>query len=269
MLRWVRSTTDMPRGMVASAAITGTLIALIAAAPHAAATGAGWSRSPSSGIDGAKISVASSATTLCQWVEPTPTPTTAPATDVATITGDIETPPSTLGTTTTSEPIAYDGVRVELRLERDGVAIPLGNVTVSSGGAWAGAVTVPATNVAPSGTYDLLARCVVDNPALDDARSFDFDPLIFDVVEAPPPTTVTIPTEIDEPVTATNPVQVEGTQLARPTTATLATTATTATTLPKTGDGTLTIALAGFGALGLGGLALWWGTRSVRERVSI
>jgi LPXTG-motif cell wall-anchored protein len=31
--------------------------------------------------------------------------------------------------------------------------------------------------------------------------------------------------------------------------------------LPNTGSGTLPVALAGFGALGIGALAVWYGTR--------
>ena len=168
------------------------------------------------------------------------------------------------------DPIPYDGVRVELRLERDGVAIPLGNVAGDLGRRVVGVGRrSPPRHIAPAGTYDLLAHCVVDDPALDGVRSFDFDPLTFVVADAPPPTTVTIPTEIGEPATATNPnpVQVQGSELDRPAIANQP--AAAVPTLPKTGDGTLTVAIAGFGALLLGGLALWWGARTSRERASV
>lgn len=258
--------TNKPRGNVAAAAIAGGLLALGAFAPHAAAAGAGWSRSPSAGIAGATIRVASSPTTLCQWLAPTPPPTT-PTSTAATAAANTATPPDNLGATATGDPIPYDGVRVELRLERDGVAIPLGDVGVTSGGAWSGSVTVPAAHVAPAGTYELLAHCVVDDPALDGIFSFDFDPLGFVIADAPPPTTVTVPTEIGEPATATNPVQVQGADLDRP--AVAAKPAAAVPTLPNTGDGTLAVALAGFGALLLGALALWWGARTSRERASV
>jgi LPXTG-motif cell wall-anchored protein len=258
---------EMPRSLVAAAAVAGSLLSLVAFAPSAAAAGAGWSRSPSAGIAGATIRVASSPTTLCQWLVPTP-PSSAPASSApASSASNAATPSDAIGAAAVGDPIAYDGVRVELRFERDGVALPLGNVPVTSGGAWAGSVTVPAANVAPAGTYDLLAHCVVDDPALDGVHSYDFDPLPFVVVEAPPPTTVTIPTEIDEPVTVTNPVQVQGAQLDHPASANQP--AAAAPTLPNTGDGTLTVAIAGFAALFLGGLALWWGARTSSERASI
>ena len=263
----------IPRSAVAFAAMITSLISFAAPATPAAAAGAGWSRSPSAGIEGATIRVASSPTTLCQWVAPTPPPTMPTSTTSTSATPDpgAETPSDTPVTTAAGDPIVYDGVRVEFRLEHDGLAIPMGRVPVTSGGAWAGSVQVPAPNIAPAGTYDLLAHCVVDDPALDGVRSFDFDPLTFVVTDAPPPTTVTIPTEIGEPVTITNPVQVQGGRLERPVATARANPAAAAAvpTLPNTGDGTLTVAIAGFGALLLGGFALWWGTRSARGHAPI
>jgi LPXTG-motif cell wall-anchored protein len=61
-------------------------------------------------------------------------------------------------------------------------------------------------------------------------------------------------------------VQVQGEQITRPATATApAATGAATATLPKTGDGTLGIALAGLGALFVGGAALWWGARHARR----
>ena len=114
----------------------------------------------------------------------------------------------------------------------------------------------------------MFVKCVIDRPELDGVRTYDFDPLGFTVVEAPPPTTVVAPTELVPPITAVNPVQVEGEQITRaPSTgADPAATASTATpTLPNTGDGTLGIALAGIGSLLVGGTALWWGARHARR----
>ncbi len=164
-----------------------------------------------------------------------------------------------LDATATGDPIVFDGVRVELRLEAAGTAIPIGNVRVTSGGAWAGTVPIPEASAITPGEYELLARCIVDDPALDGVRSFDFDPLPFTIADAPPPTTVTIPTEIGEPITVTKP-DVAGERLERPT-ANVANPGSPARTLPNTGDGTLSVALAGFGSLVLGASALWWGHR--------
>ncbi len=266
MRRWV-SSRARPRTVIAAAALTAGLVSLVALAPHAAAGATGWSRSPAAGIAGASIRVASTPTALCQWLAPTPPatdPTTQPAGSVpATGTTD----PAAPAANAVGDPIPYDGTRVEFRLDHAGVSIPLGHVTVDPGGAWAGSVAVPAASTAPAGGYDLIGRCVVNDPALDGVRSFDFDPMPFVVADAPPPTTVTIPTEIGEPITVTNPTQVQGTQLTRPAAAVKAT-AAAVPTLPNTGDGTLAVGLAGFGALLLGGLALWWGTRAGRERAS-
>lgn len=165
----------------------------------------------------------------------------------------------TVAGTAVGDPVVYDGIRVELRLERAGAAIPLGEVAVTPGGAWSGTVTIPQAAVAPPGDYEFLAHCVVDDPALDGVRSFDFDPMTFTIAESPPPTTITIPTEIGEPITVTNPLEVQGAQLTRGTGA--ANTAAAVPTLPKTGDGTLAVALAGIGALVLGTGALWWGSK--------
>ncbi len=268
MRHWVTSTRGKPRTVIAAAAMSAGALA-VALAPHAAAAGAGWSRSPASGIAGATVRVASTPTALCQWLAPAlpaAAPPTAGAADPAPTGGATDTPvtaPAAVG-----DPIPYDGTRVEFRLDHDGASIPLGHVGVSTGGAWAGAVTVPEAAIAPAGGYDLIAHCVVDDPALDGVRSFDFDPLPFVVADAPPPTTVTVPTEIGEPVTITNPTQVQGTQLTRPAGVAKAT-AAAVPTLPNTGDGTLAVGLAGFGALLLGGLALWWGARAGRERASV
>ena len=254
MRQWVQSTVGIPRRAIAAAALAASLLTLVAFAPHAAASES-WSRSPASAIAGTPVRVASSADTLCRWLAPAPA------------SGATPTVPSTASSSTAiratalGDPIAYDGTRVELRIDRDAISIPLGTVDVTPGGAWSGTVTVPAATITPAGNYVLMAHCVVDNPALDGIRSFDFDPLTFAVVDAPPPTTVTLPTEIGDATTVTNPVQVQGAQLDRR--ATSHRPAATGPTLPKTGDGTLTVALAGLGALVIGAAALWWGSRKL------
>ena len=258
-----KRTSTMQRRLTTSIALTSVALALGAFAPHAAAASS-WSRNPDSALAGGRVRVASSAETLCQWVQPgTPTaPDTSPTT--------IADPPTTATSPTTgSGDVTYDGVRVELRLEPSGggTAVALGSVEVTSGGAWSGAVTIPAVEQAPPGNYDLLAHCVVDDARLDGVRSFDFDPLGFTIVEGPPPTTITIPTELIPPITVTNPVQVQGEQISRPAAATgssnspSANAAAAVPTLPNTGDGTLAVALAGLGALLLGAGALWYGNR--------
>ncbi len=256
-----KCTLKIRRRLTTGAALTTALLALGTFAPHAAAAST-WSRNPDSALAGGRVRVASSTETLCQWVQPGEP--TAPDTSPTTVADP--TTPST--SPTASGDVTYDGVRVELRLEPagGGTAVALGNVKVTSGGAWSGTVTIPAAELAPPGTYDLLAHCVVDDARLDGVRSFDFDPLSFTIVEGPPPTTITIPTELIPPITATNPVQVQGELISRPAAATgsnspSANAVAAGPTLPKTGDGTLAVALAGLGALLLGAGALWYGNR--------
>ena len=255
-----KRTITTRRPLTTAIGFTAALLAFGTFAPHAAAAST-WSRNPDSSLAGGRVRVASSTETLCQWVQPGVPPTTD--TSPTTIAGPPTT--STAPTTAPNGDVTYDGVRVELRLEPagGGSAVALGRVTVTSGGAWSGSVIIPPTEVAPPGTYDLLAHCVVDDARLDGVRSFDFDPLGFTIVEGPPPTTITIPTELIPPITATNPVQVEGEQLSRPPEAepSPANVAAAVPTLPKTGDGTLAVALAGIGALLLGAGALWYGNR--------
>ena len=258
MRQWVQSTVGISKSAIAAAALAGSLLTLVAFAPHAAASES-WSRSPPSALGGTPVRVASSADTLCQWRAPAPA--SGPAPTVPSSATSNATSNAALSATAVGDPIVYDGTRVELRIDRDGVSIPLGAVDVTPGGAWSGTVTAPAATVAPAGNYLLMAHCVVDNPALDGVRSFDFDPLPFTVADAPPPTTVTLPTEIGDAVSVTNPVQVQGAQLDRR--ATSHHTSATGPTLPKTGDGTLTVALAGLGALVIGAAALWWGSRKL------
>lgn len=232
------------------------VVGLLVLTPSVASADAGWSRSPGSGLAGASIQVASSSTTLCQWEQPTPETTTAPA--------DPDATPAPTGSTATAASTftTYDGTSVELRLVRDGVTVQLGDLVVTAGGAWSGRFVVPAASAAPAGTYDLFARCVVDRPELDGIRSYDFDPLTFDVVESPPPTTVTVPTEIGDPATVTKPSSAE--VLGAQTASSAANRAATTPTLPNTGDGTLAVALAGLAAVALGAGALWWGARAAR-----
>ena len=257
-----KCTVTMQQRLTAGIALTSVAFALGAFAPHAGAAST-WSRNPDSSLAGGRVRVASSTETLCQWVQPgAPTaPDTSPTT--------IADPPTTTSPTTGSGDVTYDGVRVELRLEPPGgdTDVALGSVEVTSGGAWSGAVTIPTAEQAPPGSYDLLAHCVVDDARLDGVRSFDFDPLGFTIVEGPPPITITIPTELIPPITVTNPVQVQGEQISRPAAAPgsssspSANAAAAVPTLPKTGDGTLAVALAGLGALLLGAGALWYGNR--------
>jgi LPXTG-motif cell wall-anchored protein len=225
---------------------------------------------PASGIGGGTVDIASSAASLCQWVQPadpTAAVSSTPSAAASAGTSPASAPAATGGGDTT-----YDGTEVRIRLTRDGVDTPLTSLDVATGGGWGGTISLPTDPALAPGDYDLFAKCVVDRPELDGVRSYDFDPLPFTVVEAPPPTTA-VPVEILPPVTVTNPVQVQGVQLSRPAatpavaTPAAAPAAATAT-LPNTGDGTLETALAGFGALLVGAGALWWGARSGRRHPS-
>lgn len=254
------------RNAFGSVVVAAAAVAALASAAPASAAEAGWSRTPGSGLAGGTVRVASSSTTLCRWTQPAavatapdPSSTDATPTDA---TGRGDTP----AVTPAADPVTYDGTSVQVRLSRDGVAASLGTLPVTPGGAWSGTVTVPDRDVVAPGDYDLIVRCVVDRPELDGVRTYDFDPLPFTVVEGPPPTTVEIPTELVPPLTVTNPVQVEGEQITRPAATPAPATATAATpTLPNTGDGTFGVAMAGLGALLVGGGALWWGARHSRR----
>ena len=256
------SAMDIPRRVIASVAFGGCMLTVLAFAPHAAAAAGGWSRTPGSALPGGSVHVASSPSALCQWLQPGEPPPSTTSTSTASVSDPAPGASETaIDATATGDPIVFDGVRVELRLESAGIAVPLGSVRVIAGGAWSGTVPIPEASAITPGDYELLARCIVDDPALDGIRSFDFDPLPFTIVDAPPPTTVTIPTEIGEPVTVTKPA-VEGTRLERPA-ANVPNPGAPVRTLPNTGDGTLGVALAGFGSLVLGAGALWWGSRRV------
>ncbi|MBK5288292.1 MAG: LPXTG cell wall anchor domain-containing protein [Acidimicrobiia bacterium] len=261
MRRRLKPTDHEPHIVVAGVALTASVVALIALSVPAAAA-AGWSRTPAAGTAGAAIRVASSPTTLCQWSQP--------AADAAS--GSAAEPAGTAGTGPNADavgaPQTFDGTSVEIRLERAGSVTDLATLEVTPGGAWAGSFTVPEPTVVAAGEYDLIARCVIDRTDLDGRRTFDFDPLTFSVVDAPPPTTITIPTELVPPITVINPspLEVEGEQLdrrAEPAAAS-ASAAADVPTLPKTGDGTLAVAVSGIGALLLGVGALWWGSRYAR-----
>lgn len=230
----------MGRRLMLTGGLGGALAAALALAY--AAPAAGWSRAPGDALSGTQVTVASDADSLCRWSQPA-------------YVGE----PSSLTPAPDNELVYYDGTRVDLRLQGSGLVIGLGSVAVESGGGWSGSLTVPPS--VPSGTYDLFARCVVDHPDLDGVRTFDFDPQPFSVHEAPPPTVVTVPTELAPPAVAVQPVaEVAGTQTARTLPVTGARQAPAAT-LPNTGDGTLAVALAGSSSLAIGGLALWWGGR--------
>jgi hypothetical protein len=260
----VRSRTISPGPWTrAGAALTTVGVAAVLVGASLAGAASGWSRTPAAGFAGATIHVASSSSTLCRWsAPPTTDPTTDPPTSAPSDPGTGE--PSS--TTSTDAPVAVDGSHVELRLERAGidvpvVSVPVGSVPVSTGGAWAGDFRVPPVDQAPAGNYQLIPHCVVDDPSLDGTRSFDFEPLPFGVVEGPPPTTVTAPPTIPPPITGTDATEVEGVLVSRATTST----ADQAPTLPRTGDGTLAVGLAGVAAVLVGGVALWWGARAARR----
>jgi LPXTG-motif cell wall-anchored protein len=218
-------------GVGAAGAATGVLLLAASAAAF------GWSSTPTGGLAGSAVRVASSAGDPCVWDETAPDG---------------------------SSVIRYDGVRVQITLLAGGTGHPLGAVPVSAGGTWAGTLRVPAVG---AGTYSLTARCVVQDPALPGGRTVDFPAQPFTVSEAPPPTTVTAPPVVPPPpVVATTSTTRGGvanlrTQAAAPAAATLPNTGPAETTLPNTGSGTLAVALAGLGSLGIGGVALWWGGR--------
>lgn len=252
------------RGMYGPLVTAALVLAATTLGASAASADPGWSRVPASGIGGGTVDVASSSSTLCQWIQPAnagdaaAAPTTAPP-------AAVDGTPAGPATTPADGDVIYDGTEVRVRLSRDGVDIPIGQLTVMTGGAWSGTITLPASDTLVPGGYHMIAKCVVDRPELDGVRSYDFDPLEFTVIESPPPTTVEVPTELIPPLIAVNPVQVQGAQLTRPTSAT---TTTAAPTLPKTGDSTLGIALAGLGSMLVGGAALWWGARHARRHPS-
>lgn len=236
----------------------------IVAGASLAGAATGWTRTPGAGFAGASIHVASSADTLCLW-EPPQDPQLSAAADTPTVAAD----PAPGGgsadtsstTSTTTGSTGVDGVRVELRLTRLGIDVPVGSVPVTSGGAWAGDFTVPPVDQAPAAGYQLIPTCVVDDASLPGVISFDFDPQSFGIVEGPPPTTVTAPPTIPPPVTVDNSTEVQGARATRA----AANTATQGPTLPRTGDGTLAVGLAGIAAVGVGGAALWWGARAARR----
>ena len=246
------------------AAVCGFGVVAVISAATLAGAATGWTRSPDAGFAGASIHVASSSTTLCRWEAPA-TAAAKAASGGREPTGQVASvDPSTTSTSTAVRVSAVDGSRVELRLERQGIAVPLTSITVTTGGAWAGDFTVPPASQVPAAGYQLIAHCVVDDPSLDGTRSFDFDPQSFGVVEGPPPTAVTSAPTLPPPTSVTNPVQVQGIRVTRDTNTT-ANGGASVPTLPRTGDGTLTVGLAGAGALIAGGVALWWGSRAARR----
>ena len=258
-MRLATTTATRRRLLSGSAVVVAAAAVALATGVGIAAADSGWSRSPASGIGGGTVDVASSPSTLCQWIQPAGLgdPTTTSTSDPA---PEATAPPS--GDT------VYDGTEVRVRLVQDKVEVPLASFAVTPGGAWSGTVTLPGTATLPPGTYDLFVKCVIDRPELDGVRTYDFDPLPFSVDEAPPPTTVEPPVELVPPITAVNPVEVQGVQVTRPpaTPAAKPAVAAATATLPNTGDGTLETALAGLAALAVGGAALWWGARHGRSR---
>jgi len=226
----------------------------------------GWSREPASGLGGGMVGVASSSASRCRLVQPTATTTTTTTTPVPSRPGgagaDPAPPAAPADPPTSGGDTVLDGTEVRVWLAREGVAVSLGTLPVTEGGAWSGRLTLPGPDVLTPGEYQMFVRCVIDRPELAGMRSFDFEPLGFTVVEAPPPTTVVAPPELVPPITAVNPVEVQGEQITR---ATDPAPAAAAPTLPNTGDGTLGVALAGIGSLLVGGAALWWGARHGRR----
>jgi LPXTG-motif cell wall-anchored protein len=265
----LEATSVSHRRLVTGALVVGATVAALTIGTTAAGADTGWSRAPSSGVAGGTVQVASSASTLCQWVQPATVgdPPPQPG-DPATSSTTAPPAPATRAAAAPTDTV-YDGTQVRVRLSRDGVDLPLADFPVTEGGAWAGTVTLPETQPVTPGDYQLFVKCVIDRPELDGVRTYDFDPLTFTVVESPPPTTVEGPVELVPPITAVNQVQVQGAQLTRPAAApatpAVANTAATVPTLPNTGDGTLETALAGLGALLVGGAALWWGARHARH----
>ncbi len=261
----MRSGSTTPGAWIRLGAALTTLGAVgVVAGTGLAGAATTWTRSPGAGFAGAPVHVASSAASLCRWVPP-PSSSGASSTDPGT---DVPTGPAATGapssstSSTTGGARGVDGTRVELRLSRPGVELAVGTVAVTAGGAWAGEFTVPPVDRAPAAGYQLTPRCIVDDPSVPGAQSFDFDPQPFGVVEGPPPTTVTAPPTIPPPVTVDNPTEVQGARVTRDRTTSAA---AAAPTLPNTGGGTLGITLAGLAAIGLGGGALWWGARAARR----
>lgn len=255
----MRSRTTTPGSWIRLGAVLTTFGAAgVLAGAGLAGAATGWTRTPGAGFAGASVHVASSADTLCRWDAPVDESTPDGAEDPVLDDGTADTSSTSSPTTGTT---GVDGVRVELRLTRLGIDVPVGSVPVTSGGAWAGDFTVPPVDQAPAAGYQLIPRCVVDDASLPGVITFDFDPQSFGIVEGPPPTTVTAPPTIPPPVTVDNDTEVQGTQVARA----AANTETQGPTLPRTGDGTLAVGLAGVAAVGLGGVALWWGARAARR----
>jgi LPXTG-motif cell wall-anchored protein len=262
----LQPTTAGRRLVLASLVAAAVTLATTTLGAPAARAAAGWSRSPASGIGGGTVHVASSSDTLCQGTQPATTTTTAAGTPTADAAAGAAPDPGAAGAAPAAAggDTVSDGTEVRFWLAQETVAVALGTVPVTEGGAWSGTLTVPSREILAPGEYQMHARCVVDRPELDGVRTFDFEPLGFTVVEAPPPTTVEAPPELIPPITAVNPVEVRGEQITRPA-APPAAAAAPAATLPNTGDGTLGIALAGLGSLLVGGAALWWGARHARR----
>lgn len=263
----MRSRTSTPGSWIRLGAVLTTFgAAAIVAGTGLAGAATGWTRTPGAGFAGASVHVASSADTLCHWDPPPPSEPSAESgrTNATADAAPVEAS-TTSTTSTTTGSTGVDGVRVELRLARLGVNVPVGSVPVTSGGAWAGDFTVPPVDRTPAGGYQLIPTCVVDDASLPGVVTFDFDPQSFGIVEGPPPTTVTAPPTIPPPATVDNDTQVQGAQVTRA----AANTATEGPTLPRTGDGTLAVGLAGIAAVGVGGVALWWGARAARRSRAI
>ena len=120
MPKRLESTTTGRRVMHASLlAATLALAATTLGAPTAGAD-PGWSRVPASGIAGGSVRVASSAATLCQWVQPAPPADTTP--DAAP--SDPAAPPRRIAPAAADGDTTYDGTEVRVRLARDGVDDP-------------------------------------------------------------------------------------------------------------------------------------------------
>ncbi len=168
----------------------------------------------------------------------------------------------------------FTGTAVQIALRRLGVTIPLGEATVASDTTWHGAVTIPADLNAPPAVYDLIARCIIDNPDLPGVRSFEYDPRSFTITappppppppRPPPPPPSPAPSTHDPaalPGTGAPSVQVLGAVVDRRS----GLTTVTGGTLAVTGVPNDVLAAVGGLALALGAIAVGWGRADRRAR---
>jgi hypothetical protein len=160
----------------------------------------------------------------------------------------------------------FTGTSVQIALRRLQVTIPLGQVAVAADTTWRGAVTIAADVNAPPATYELVARCIVDNPELPGVRTFEYDPRRFTITTppAPPPPTPPPPPTTPPPPATPDPVGTPANRGATPSVQVLGAVADRRTGLTTVTGGTLVATGAPTGALlAAGGLALLLGTLGV------